>query len=35
MVFSPDAAIWDLWPQLAVLVFLTAARLLARRWEKI
>ena len=37
-VFWRNAAVWELWPQVAVLVgltlvFLTAARLLARRWE--
>jgi ABC-2 type transport system permease protein len=37
-VFWRNAAIWDLWPQLAVLIalgsaFLAIARLLARRWE--
>jgi ABC-2 type transport system permease protein len=37
-VFWRDAALWELWPQLAVLAALTAgflgvARLLARRWE--
>jgi ABC-2 type transport system permease protein len=37
-VFWRDAALWQLWPQLAVLatltvVFLGIARLLARRWE--
>jgi ABC-2 type transport system permease protein len=37
-VFWRQAALWELWPQLAVLVsltvaFLAAARLLARRWE--
>lgn len=37
-VFWRNAAIWELWPQVAVLcaltvVFLTGARLLARRWE--
>ena len=39
-VFWRDAPVWQLWPQLAVLlgatlVFLSAARLLARRWEAI
>jgi ABC-2 type transport system permease protein len=37
-VFWRDAALWQLWPQVAVLamlalVFLTIARMLARRWE--
>ena len=37
-VFWRDAAIWQLWPQVAVLValtlvFLSVARLMARRWE--
>jgi len=37
-VFWRDAAVWELWPQVLVLsgltvVFLTVARLLARRWE--
>jgi ABC-2 type transport system permease protein len=37
-VFWRDAPVWQLWPQLLVLavltvVFLVAARLLARRWE--
>jgi ABC-2 type transport system permease protein len=37
-VFWRNAAVWELWPQLAVLttltlVFLAIARLLARRWE--
>ncbi len=37
-VFWRNAAVWELWPQVAVLVgltliFLTTARLLARRWE--
>jgi ABC-2 type transport system permease protein len=37
-VFWRDAPVWELWPQLLVLaglavVFLVAARLLARRWE--
>ena len=37
-VFWRHAAIWQLWPQLLVLtaltgVFLSLARLLARRWE--
>jgi ABC-2 type transport system permease protein len=39
-VFWRDAAIWELWPQVAVLVgltvvFLSAARALARRWETV
>jgi ABC-2 type transport system permease protein len=39
-VFWRDAPITDLWPQLAVLtglclVFLSAARLVARRWESL
>ncbi len=39
-VFWRDAPLWQLWPQVAVLlsltiVFLTAARLFARRWEAI
>jgi ABC-2 type transport system permease protein len=39
-VFWRDAATWELWPQLAVLLGLTAvfiitARLLARRWETV
>ena len=37
-VFWRQAAIWELWPQVLVLVmlaavFLTTARLIARRWE--
>jgi ABC-2 type transport system permease protein len=37
-VFWRDAPIWQLWPQVGVLlslaaVFLVVARLLARRWE--
>lgn len=37
-VFWRDAALWELWPQVLVLVtiataFLGLARLLARRWE--
>ena len=37
-VFWRQAAVWQLWPQLlvlgtATLVFLSLARLLARRWE--
>jgi ABC-2 type transport system permease protein len=37
-VFWRDAAVWQLWPQVLVLsllavVFLTTARVLARRWE--
>ena len=37
-VFWRNAAVWELWPQVAVLVgltlvFLAAARLFARRWE--
>jgi ABC-2 type transport system permease protein len=37
-VFWRDAPIWQLWPQVSVLlgltvVFLVAARLFARRWE--
>jgi ABC-2 type transport system permease protein len=37
-VFWRDAPVWQLWPQVGVLaslaiLFLTAARLLARRWE--
>jgi ABC-2 type transport system permease protein len=37
-VFWREAAVWQLWPQVLVLgiatiVFLTAARMLARRWE--
>lgn len=37
-VFWRDAAVWELWPQVLVLtalaiLFLLAARLLARRWE--
>jgi linearmycin/streptolysin S transport system permease protein len=39
-VFWRNAPIWQLWPQVAVLlgltaVFLTAARLLARKWEAV
>ena len=39
-VFWRDAAIWELWPQVAVLVgltvvFLSGARVLARRWETV
>lgn len=39
-VFWRNAALWELWPQLAVLttltlVFLAVARLLARRWEAV
>jgi linearmycin/streptolysin S transport system permease protein len=39
-VFWRNAALWQLWPQVAVLlglttVFLTAARLLARKWEAV
>ena len=39
-VFWRDAPLWQLWPQVAVLigiaiVFLGAARLLARRWEAV
>jgi ABC-2 type transport system permease protein len=39
-VFWRDAPVWELWPQVLVLaaltvVFLTAARLLARRWEMV
>jgi ABC-2 type transport system permease protein len=39
-VFWRDAPVWELWPQLLVLagltvVFLAAARLLARRWEMV
>ncbi len=39
-VFWRQAAIWELWPQVLVLViltavFLTVARLLARRWETV
>jgi linearmycin/streptolysin S transport system permease protein len=39
-VFWRDAAIWQLWPQVAVLlglavVFLSVARLFARRWEAV
>jgi ABC-2 type transport system permease protein len=39
-VFWRDAPVWELWPQLVVLVsltvaFLIAARLLARRWEMV
>jgi ABC-2 type transport system permease protein len=38
-VFWRDAPVWQLWPQLAVLVMLTTvflglARMLARRWER-
>jgi ABC-2 type transport system permease protein len=38
-VFWRDAALWELWPQVLVLVtlatvFLALARLLARRWER-
>jgi ABC-2 type transport system permease protein len=38
-VFWRDAALWQLWPQVLVLamltiLFLAAARMLARRWEK-
>ena len=37
-VFWREVPLWQLWPQVAVLavitgVFLTASRLLARRWE--
>jgi ABC-2 type transport system permease protein len=37
-VFWRNAALWELWPQVAVLValtlvFLAGARILARRWE--
>jgi hypothetical protein len=37
-VFWRDAPVWQLWPQVAVLgtltaLFLSGARLLARRWE--
>jgi len=37
-VFWREAALWQLWPQVLVLValtvaFFTGARLLARRWE--
>ena len=37
-VFWRNAPVWQLWPQLSVLVVLTSvflglARLLARRWE--
>ena len=37
-VFWRNAPIWQLWPQVAVLsglavVFLTGARILARKWE--
>jgi ABC-2 type transport system permease protein len=37
-VFWRDAPVWQLWPQLLVLaliasVFLTLARVFARRWE--
>jgi ABC-2 type transport system permease protein len=39
-VFWRDATIWQLWPQLAVLsglaiLFLTGARVMARRWEAV
>ena len=39
-VFWRDAAVWELWPQVAVLVgltvvFLSGARALARRWEPV
>jgi ABC-2 type transport system permease protein len=39
-VFWRDAAVWELWPQVAVLVgltvvFLSGARALARRWETV
>jgi ABC-2 type transport system permease protein len=39
-VFWRDAPIWQLWPQLAVLsglaiLFLTGARVMARRWEAV
>jgi ABC-2 type transport system permease protein len=39
-VFWRNAAVWELWPQLAVLasltvIFLAVARLLARRWESV
>jgi ABC-2 type transport system permease protein len=39
-VFWRNAAVWELWPQVAVLsglavVFLTGARVLARKWEAI
>jgi ABC-2 type transport system permease protein len=39
-VFWRDAPVWELWPQLLVLagltvVFLSVARLLARRWETV
>jgi ABC-2 type transport system permease protein len=39
-VFWRDAAIWELWPQVAVLsgltvVFLSGARVLSRRWETV
>ena len=39
-VFWRNAAIWQLWPQLAVLgvltlVFMTLARTFARRWEAV
>jgi ABC-2 type transport system permease protein len=39
-VFWRDAPVWELWPQLLVLagltvVFLIAARSLARRWEMV
>lgn len=39
-VFWRNAAVWELWPQVAVLsglavVFLTGARILARKWEAV
>ena len=39
-VFWRNAPVWQLWPQLSVLVVLTSvflgvARLLARRWESV
>jgi len=39
-VFWRDAAVWELWPQVAVLagltlLFLSAARLISRRWEAV
>jgi ABC-2 type transport system permease protein len=39
-VFWRDAPIWQLWPQVAVLsvlaiLFLTGARVMARRWEAV
>jgi ABC-2 type transport system permease protein len=39
-VFWREAALWQLWPQVLVLValtvaFFTGARLLARRWESV